>query len=94
MAFNVNFPSTTRIEYPACVKVMPTRPMYKSNSVINVRPKSKNSYSAKIDSINIHSFSGIEDDYTNCMNGYITVSPLSMNVYNKSNFEKLKKVQF
>lgn len=94
MAFSVNFPSTARVEYPACVKVTPTRPMYKSNSVIDIRPKSKNSYSAKIDSINIHSFSGIEDDYTNCMNGYITVSPLSMNVYNKSNFEKLKKVQF
>ena len=94
MAFNVNFPSTARIEYPACVKVTPTRPKYKSNSVIDIRPKSKNTYSAKIDSINIHSFPGIEDDYTNCMNGYITVSPLSMNVYNKSNFEKLKKVQF
>ena len=94
IAFNVNFPSTTKIAYPACLKVTPLQPIYKSNSTINIKPKSKSCYNAKIDSINIHSVSCIEDDYANCMNGYITVSPLSMNVYNESNFKKLKKVQF
>ena len=93
-AFNVNFPSSTKREYPACIKVAPVRPIYKSNSIISIKPKSNNSYNAKIDAINSHSFSGIQDDYTNCMNGYITVSPVFMQVYNESNFEKLKKVQF
>ena len=94
MAFNVNFPSTAKIEYPDCVKVTPAQQMYKSNSVINIKPKSKNSYSAKIDSINTHLSSVIENDYTSCINGYITVSPMTMHVYNESVFEKLKKVKF
>ena len=38
--------------------------------------------------------SALDNDYINCMNGYITVSPVSMHVHKESNFEKLKKVQF
>ncbi len=94
VAFNVNFPSATKIKYPACLKVIPVRPIYKSNSIINIKPKSQNSYSAKIDSINTHLYSAIENDYTNCMNGYITLSPVSMHVKEDNIFEKLKKVQF
>ena len=94
MAFNVNFPSTIKIEYPECLKVMPSGPIRKSNSVINIKSKSKNSYNARIDSINTHLSPALENDYINCMNGYITVSPVSMHVHKESNFEKLKKVQF
>ncbi len=93
-AFNVNFPSATKMEYPACLKVTTMQTGYKSNSVIDIKPKSKNTYSANIGSINTHLFSAIENDYTSCMNGYVTVSPVSMNVYEESNFKKLKKVKF
>ena len=94
MAFNVNFPSTIKIEYPKCLKVMPSGPIYKSNSVINIKSKSRNSYNARIDSINTHLSSALDNDYVNCMNGYITITPVSMHVHKESNFEKLKKVQF
>ena len=43
---------------------------------------------------NTHLSSALDNDYVNCMNGYITVSPVSMHVHKESNFEKLKKVQF
>ena len=94
MAFNVNFPSTIKTEYPKCLKVTPAGSTHKSNSVINIKAKSKNSYTAKIDSINTNLSSAIENDYINCMNGYITVSPVSMHVNKESNLDKLKKVQF
>ena len=73
---------------------MPSGPIYKSNSVINIKSKSKNSFNARIDSINTHLSPALENDYINCMNGYITVSPVFMHVHKESNFEKLKKVQF
>ena len=71
-----------------------TTSLFKSDSVISIKHKSKNSYLAKIDNINTHLISDIEDDYNNCLNGYITVSPVSMHVHKESFFEKLKKVRF
>ena len=94
MAFNVNFPSTAKVEYPACLKIAPARPLFKSDSVIRIKHKSKNSYTAIIDNINTHLPSSIEDDYNKCLNGFITVSPISMHVHKEGNLEKLKKVQF
>ena len=69
IAFNVNFPPTTKIEYPACLKVLPTRTKYKSNSLINIKHKSNHSFSAKIESINTHLSSTIRNDYKSSTNG-------------------------
>ena len=48
----------------------------------------------KIDTINKNTSATPEDDYTNCLNGHITVSPISMNIIEERSFKELKKVQF
>ena len=56
--------------------------------------KSQNLYRAKIDTIPTNSSSHPDDDYINCSNGYITVSPVSMRIKKEKSFDKLKKVKF
>ena len=43
---------------------------------------------------NKNSTSISEDDHTSCLNGYVTVSPITMSILKEPNFEKLKKVNF
>ena len=38
--------------------------------------------------------SSSEDDYTNCLDGFITVSPITMHVLEKKSLEALEKVKF
>ena len=38
--------------------------------------------------------SSSDDDYVNCLNGYITISPVSMSIQRERNLEMLKKVKF
>ncbi len=94
IAFNVNFPANPKKRYPDCLKITPLGRRYASNFAINLHTKSENSYVAKIDTINNNSSSSPEDDYTSCLAGYITVSPISMHVIEERSFKELKKVQF
>ena len=94
IAFNVNFPANPKMHYPACIKITPVGQRSNSNFAINLHLKSENLYTAKIDSITKNSSSTSEDDYTNCLDGYITVSPVTMYVREERSFEALKKVQF
>jgi 5'-nucleotidase len=94
IAFNVNFPVNPKKRYPDCIKITPIGRRHVSNFAINLHIKSENLYIAKIDTINKNSSSAPEDDYTNCLDGYITVSPISMHIIKESSFEELKKVQF
>ena len=48
----------------------------------------------RIDAVNKNSSSTPEDDYNSCLAGYITVSPISMNIIEERSFKELKKVQF
>ena len=93
-AFNVNFPAYPRIEYPDCLKITPVGQREKSNFCIDVVLKSQNLYTAYINSITTNSSSTSDDDYINCLNGYITVSPVSMIAQRRRDLEKLKKVRF
>ena len=94
IAFNVNFPANPEKYYPECVKITPIGRRYASNFAIKLYTKSENSYMAKIDSVNKNSSSTPEDDYTSCLAGYITVSPISMHIIEDRIFKELKKVQF
>ena len=94
IAFNVNFPANPKKRYPDCVKITPIGRRYASNFAINLHSKSENSYMAKIDAVNKNSSSTPEDDYNTCLAGYITVSPISMNIIEERSFKELKKVQF
>ena len=94
IAFNVNFPANPKKRYPDCVKITPIGRRYASNFAINLHSKSENSYMAKIDAVNKNSSSTPEDDYNSCLAGYITVSPISMNIIEERSFKELKKVQF
>ena len=94
IAFNVNFPANPKKRYPDCVKITPIGRRYVSNFAINLHIKSENSYMAKIDTVNKNSSSTPEDDYTNCLDGYITVSPISMQIIEERSFKELKKVKF
>ena len=94
IAFNVNFPANPKMRYPECVRVTPVGRRYDSNFKINLHTKSENLYTAQIDSITKNLSSSSEDDYTNCLNGYITVSPVTMHVLEERGFEALKKVKF
>ncbi len=94
IAFNVNFPANPKKRYPECVKITPIGRRYSSNFAINLHTKSEDSYIAKIDTVNKNSSSTPEDDYTSCLAGYITVSPISMHTIEERRFEELKKVQF
>ena len=94
IAFNVNFPVNPKRRYPDCIKITPIGRRYVSNFAINLHIKSENLYVAKIDTINKNSSSTPEDDYAYCLDGYITVSPISMHIIKESSFEELKKVQF
>ncbi len=94
IAFNVNFPVNPKRRYPDCIKITPIGRRYVSNFAINLHIKSENLYIAKIDTINKNSSSTPEDDYTYCLDGYVTVSPISMHIIKESSFEELKKVQF
>ena len=94
IAFNVNFPVNPKMRYPDCIKIAPIGRRYYSNFAINLHIKSENLYMAKIDSINKNSSSTPDDDYTNCLDGYITVSPISMHTIKKRRFKELKKVRF
>ena len=93
-AFNVNFPANPRINYPDCLKITPVGQREKSNFCIDIVLKSQNLYTAYINSITTNSSSNSDDDYINCLNGYITVSPVSMIAKERRNLEKLKKVKF
>ena len=94
IAFNVNFPANPKKRYPDCIKITPIGRRYDSNFTINLQIKSENSYLAKIDTIDENSSLTLEDDYNNCLDGYITVSPISMHIIKERNFKELKKVQF
>ncbi len=94
IAFNVNFPANPKKRYPDCVKITPIGRRYASNFAINLHSKSENSYMAKIDAVNKNSSPNPEDDYNSCLAGYITVSPISMNIIEERSFKELKKVQF
>ena len=93
-AFNVNFPANPKMQYPGCLRVTPIGSRCNSNFSISVYQKSLNIYSAQIGTITKNSSSVPEDDYTTCLNGYITVSPVSMHVLKERSFEELKKVKF
>ncbi len=94
VAFNVNFPREPKLQYPHCIKIAPIGRRYNSNFSIDLHRKSQNLYMAKIDSIPQNTSSNPEDDYTNCLDGYITVSPISIHVSKERNFKELKKVHF
>ena len=94
MAFNVNFPANPKKRYPDCIKITSIGRRYDSNFAINLDFKSGNSYMAMIDTVDKNSSSNPEDDYTNCLNGYITVSPISMHIIKERSLKELKKVQF
>ena len=94
IVFNVNFPVNPKKCYPDCIKITPVGRRYHSNFAIDLHIKSENLYMAKIDSINKNSSLTPADDYTNCLDGYITVSPIYMNVFEERSFKDLKKVQF
>ena len=93
-AFNVNFPVNPRMGYPDCIKITPVGRRHNSNFIIKLNIKSQFLYTARIDSINKNSTSISDDDYTSCLNGYVTVSPITMSILNETDFEKLKKVNF
>ena len=92
--FNVNFPTNPHVKYPDCIKITPIGQREKPNFGIDIFFKSQNLYRAKIDTVPTNSSSHPNDDYINCSNGYITVSPISVNIQREQNFEKLKKVKF
>ncbi|MDC3017511.1 5'/3'-nucleotidase SurE [Paracoccaceae bacterium] len=94
IAFNVNFPVKPKKRYPDSIKITPIGQRNISNFAINLHIKSENLYLAKIDTIKKNTSSTPEDDYTNCLKGYITVSPISMNIIQERSFKELKKVQF
>ena len=94
IAFNVNLPVTPKRHYPDCIKITPIGRRYVSNFAINLHIKSENSYMAKIDTVDKNSSSTPEDDYTSCLAGYITVSPISMQIIEEKSFKELKKVKF
>ena len=94
IAFNVNFPANPKKRYPDCIKITPIGRRYNSNFAISLHIKSENSYLAKIDTVDKNSSSTPEDDYTNCLDGYITVSPISMQIIEERSFKELKKVKF
>ena len=94
IAFNVNFPANPKKRYPDCVKITPIGRRYAPNFAINLHTKSENSYMAKIDSVTSNSSSSPEDDYTSCLAGYITVSPISMKIIEERSFKVLKIVKF
>ena len=93
-AFNVNFPTNPQVKYPDCIKVAPIGQRDTSNFGIDVFFKSQNLYTAKIDTIAKNSSSHPDDDYINCANGYLTVSPVSMRTQRDEIFEELKRVKF
>ena len=93
-AFNVNFPANPKKRYPDCVKITPIGRRRAPNFAINLHSKSENSYMANIDTINKNLSSTPEDDYTSCLAGYITVSPISMQIIEERSFKELKKVKF
>ena len=92
--FNVNFPINPWVKYPDCIKITPIGQREKSNFSIDIFFKSQNLYRAMIDTVATNSSSHPDDDYINCSNGYITVSPVSALIQKEKNFEKLKKVNF
>ena len=92
--FNVNFPINPWVKYPDCIKITPIGQREKSNFGIDIFFKSQNLYRAMIDTVATNSSSHPDDDYINCSNGYITVSPVSALIQKEKNFEKLKKVNF
>ncbi len=94
MAFNVNFPVTPKMFYPDCVKATRIGRRNNPNFSIKLHIKSKNLYIAKIDSVNENSSLNSEDDYTNCLDGYVTISPVSMHVLRERSFKELQKVHF
>lgn len=93
-AFNVNFPTNPQVKYPDCIKIAPIGQRDTSNFGIDIFLKSQNLYTAEIDTKAKNSSSHPDDDYINCSNGYLTVSPVSMRTQRDKIFEKLKKVRF
>ena len=93
-ALNVNFPANPLVKYPDCIKIAMVGQRERSNFGINIVSKSQNLYTAMIDSISTNRSLTSNDDYVNCLNGYITISPVSMCIQKEKNVEELRKVKF
>ena len=93
-AFNVNFPINPNSQYPKCIKVSPAGKRLYSNFKISTQIKSQKLSSALIDTRDNNSAKNSDDDYMSCLNGYVTITPLSISLSKKKYFEDLKKVNF
>lgn len=94
LAFNVNFPIVSHSSYPNCVKVSPVGKRHHSNFIIGAKLISENLFTAQIDSCPSNIGISSDDDYTNCLNGWVTISPISMMVQNENHLKNLMKVKF
>ena len=91
---NVNFPANPLLKYPDCIKITQVGKREKPNFGIDIVSKSANLYTAMIDTLATNKSSTTNDDYENCLNGFITISPVSMSVQKEKNLENLKKIEF
>ncbi len=88
--FNVNFPVEPIENYPNCVKTVQVGRRTRPNFVCRKIETKKDLITAEISSLADNRSKFTESDYMACLNGYITISPLSTNLNHEIHLEKLK----
>ncbi|MDC3067806.1 5'/3'-nucleotidase SurE [Paracoccaceae bacterium] len=92
-AFNINFPIITNMPFPECVKVVPVGRRLNSNFEFKRKSVTSSKFIASINTRK-NNVGSLDDDYLSCLNGFITISPLSLRVNDYEAFKKLEKVKF
>jgi 5'-nucleotidase len=90
--FNINFPVDPCKPFPLCIKPVQAGRRTHSNFVFNKTEKKIKGFMAEISSRKNNSSKEYENDYLECLKGFITISPLFADLNHASYLEDLKKV--
>jgi 5'-nucleotidase len=90
--FNINFPVEPCKPFPLCIKPVKTGRRTYSNFDFKKTEKKAEGFMAKISSRKNNSSNEFENDYLECLKGFITISPLCADLNHTSYLEDLKKV--
>ncbi len=88
--FNINFPVKPIKNYPNCVKSVQVGERTNSNFVCNIIKSTSDLTTTVISSREENGAKSLESDYLSCLNGYVTISPLSTNLNHEEHLKKLK----
>ncbi len=88
--FNINFPVEPIYDYPNCVKPVKVGRRTSSNFICKTIEAKSDLITTEISSRVENESQSTESDYMSCLNGHVTISPLSTNLNHQVHLNRLK----